>query len=119
MENHSMLRGLVGKTITGEVWNHDIECVLGAASERCRVGEHGNEFDESQERIGIAVGENDGKWIRAFSSLVNEVDAYAVNVCFVMRELIERRFLFLPIVGLTPVGDELLEISQIGPSVPV
>ena len=59
------------------------------------------------------MGEDNRKWIRAFSYLVNEVDADAVNLCSEVLQLIEGGLVLLPIVGSEPVGNELLQIRDI------
>ena len=65
------------------------------------------------------MGEDNRKWIRAFSSLVNEVDSDAVNLCSKVRQLIEGRLLLLPVVGSESVGHELLQIRDICTRAPV
>jgi hypothetical protein len=56
---------------------------------------------------------------RAFASLVNEVDANALNFCPKVRELIELLLLLSPIEGSLPISDELLQISEISTRAPV
>lgn len=60
------------------------------------------------------MGENDGKGIWALASLVNEVDADAFNFRPKVRKLVDRSFLFLPIAGAMPIGNEFFQIGEVG-----
>ena len=116
---HSMFRRLIGKTIARQIWYYHIKGIFGASAEGGRIGEHGDYFRESKKRIGIAMGENDGERSRTFPSLVNKVDADAVNFSFEMRESIERGFLLPPVVSVLPIVDEFLKVIETGACIPI
>ncbi len=58
-------------------------------------------------------------WCRALARLVNKVNRNALNFGLVMGEGIYRGFVLSPVVILTPVGDQLLQVLTVGTRLPV
>jgi hypothetical protein len=99
----------VGEAEAGQARHDDVEGVGGVGTVRGRIGEHRNQPPEADERIGKAVGEDDRKWIRAASALVNEMNTHAGDLGPEVCEPIQLRFLRSPVEAQLPVFDELVE----------
>jgi len=69
-------------------------------------------------RIGIAVGQRDGKRSGAPAPLVDEVDADAVGIGVEVGEAVDACFLRPPVEGRVPVLHQLLQVRGAGPRLP-
>ena len=98
-----MFRRFVRKAVSRQIGHNHVKRILGPSTVRLWVGQHGNYFCETIERIGIAVRKNDRKWIRAPAALVDEVDTDVVQFCLEMSELVQRRFVLSPIINILPI----------------
>ena len=70
---------------------------------RPRIGQHGNDLRKADERIGVAVGEDEGEWVVPLAELMDEVNAKAVHGGSEVREAIDGLFLAPPIEAGQPV----------------
>lgn len=119
MKDHPMFRWFVGKAVARQIRHNHVKRILGPSTVRFRIGQHGNYFCETIERIRIAVRKNDRKWIRAIAALMDQVDTDVVQFCLEMSELVQRRFVFWPIINILPIINEFLQIIHVGARTPI
>ena len=63
--------------------------------------------------------ENDRKWIRTFSALVNEMQTDIVHFGSEMSESVKGSFVLPPVVGVMPIANEFPEVIDIGAQGPL
>ena len=78
------------------------------------MGQQRDELDEPDERIRVAMDQQDRDGVRAFPLFMDIVKAEAVNIGTVMMEGIQLFFLLFPVEAMSPVGAQVLQIVFIG-----
>ena len=64
------------------------------------------------------MGKNERKWFRPLAAFVDEVNADVVHFGSEMSKLIEIGFVLTPVIGIEPIGNQLLQVVEIGTGVP-
>ena len=64
------------------------------------------------------MGKNERKWIRPLAAFVDEVNANVVHLGFEVSKPIEIGFVLTPVIGIEPVGNQFLQVAEIGTGVP-
>src|SRR5260221_7876791 len=115
---HASFVRALRETIAGQRGDYDIKCVLLGAAMTGWIGERLDNLVHFKKGAGPAMRDNQrhGMWSFAFD--MQKVQTKAVNGSLKLRETIQQAFLRAPVVGIAPVGDQLLEIVQVRPIVP-
>ena len=112
-EDHPVLVGRIRESITRQTRHDHLERVGRVGAVARGVGEHRDQLRESQKGIREAVGQNDRQRIWTATGLVNEVQAFTVELRLEMREAVHCRFLGAPIELVPPIGHELAHVRDV------
>src|SRR3954468_24822043 len=74
-------------------------------------GQYRDDVEKLDDRAGPAVGEQQWERVGARRTRVDEVDRLTVDRRTRMLELVEPRLFRAPVVGITPVVDELAQVA--------
>jgi hypothetical protein len=112
------LAGRAGEAVAGQGRDHQVEGVARVAAVGAWVGQRADDAQELHDRAGPAMGEDQrqGLWLRGAD--VEEVDRLAVDGGGELRVLVQPRLVLAPVVAVTPVGGQLLEIVERHPAAP-
>jgi hypothetical protein len=117
-EDASNLRRPVRKSVSRQVWHHDIEGIRRPSAVRSWIGEHRNYLREPVKRVWIAVRQDERKRMGSLAALVDKVDADIIDQALEVSEPIEFRLLSASVVAVLPIGDESAEIIEVDACVP-
>ena len=99
-----------GEPVAGQRRHYDVERVRRIAPEGCRIRQRPDHLVKVPERPGPPMRQNDRNRIRAFSTLVHEMDRDPVHLHLEVREAVDLALLRPPVVVVLPVVEELLEL---------
>ena len=64
------------------------------------------------------MGKNERKWFRPFAAFVDEVNANVIHLGSEVGKPIEVGFVLTPVIGIEPVGNQFLQVVEIGTGLP-
>ena len=110
--------GLPEKPKPGSEDRDDIEGILGAAAVLHRVGQRPDDFGELDERSRPAMGDRSGKAFGTFDCWWMKWIVEPSMVGLELIEFVQLALLCAPVEPVAPVGDERLQIGEVGAVVP-
>ena len=114
----SALSRNVGKAVSRQRWDDEVECVLGTAAVGRWIGQRLDHLVKLHERAGPAVDDDQRQGVWPLSAPMNEMDVEAVDLRLELLEPVEPTFLRTPIERVPPIGDEVFQIGEIGSVIP-
>ena len=104
---------LTGEPISGQRRQHEVECVLGGAAVRGRVGKRSDGLEQLDDRAGPAMGHDQRQRVLMPRPDVDEVDLDPIDLGGELREGVQPCLALAPVVLLRPVASELLQRRQL------
>ena len=118
LDAEAWLAGAEGQAVAGQGGRHHGEGIGRVAAEAGGVGEPRNDIEELEDRAGPAMHQQQGHRVGADAGDVQVVQVDPVQRHHELREGIEACLLGAPIEAVLPMGEQALEIVDIGPEGP-
>ncbi len=104
---------LAREAVAGQGRQHQVECVLGGAAVRGRVGQRADGLQQLDDRAGPAVRHDQRQRILVPRPDVDEVDLDPVDLGRELRQRVQSRLAPAPVVLGRPVAGERLQRRQL------
>ena len=104
---------LAGEAVAGQGRQHQVECVLGGAAVRGRVGQRADGLQQLDDRAGPAVRHDQRQRVLMPRPDVDEVDVHPVDLGRELRQRVQSRLARAPVVLGRPVAGERLDRRQL------
>ena len=104
---------LAREAVAGQGRQHQVECVLGAAAVRGRVGQRADDLQQLDDRARPAVRHDQRQRVLVRRPHVDEVDVDPVDLGRELRQRVQPRLARAPVVVGRPVAGELLDRRQL------
>ena len=98
---------LARKAVPGQRRDHDVECVCGASSVRCWIGQRPDYLQLLDDRSGPPVGDDHWQRIRVLRLHMDEVDVQAIDVRDEVRIGKNLRLGSAPVMMIGPIVTQL------------
>ena len=83
------------------------------------IGQGADDLHEFDHRTGPAVGDDQRQRVLVLRADVQEVDVEAVDGCLILAPIVQHRLAAAPVVAVTPVIDQRLDLGERGALGPV
>ena len=96
-----------------------MEGVLWPAAMGGGIGQGADDLHEFDHRTGPALGDDQRQRVLVLRADVQEVDVEAVDGCLILAPIVQHRLAAAPVVAVTPVIDQRLDLGERGALGPV